>query len=299
MTLYGSIRGTASVTSFSTPYRNSKLTLFHLQSDGADSSRCDVASSEDAFVAVLQVNPLPRHDFWIDGKHRVQPVGSQNSINIFDLNAAPYCEIGEPVDNLHLHIPRASLDDLADELEVPTIDSLSAPFGWETSDPVAEGLKVALLAGTQRPAATSRLFIDHAVLALHMHVAGTYGNMTPGAIRQVGGLAPWQERTAKEMIAAHTNADLSLADVANAVGLSVAHFSRAFKKSAGLSPHQWLLQARVDTAKTLLADPDLTLAQVALRSGFSDQSHLTKVFSRMAGTTPGSWRRYRPSPNAS
>ena len=79
--------------------------------------------------------------------------------------------------------------------------------------------------------------------------------------------------------------------LANACGLSSKHFSRAFRQSNGLSPHQWLLQRRVDKAKRVLRDPRVAIADVAIACGFSDQSHFTRVFTRWVGSSPGQWRR--------
>ncbi len=64
-----------------------------------------------------------------------------------------------------------------------------------------------------------------------------------------------------------------------------------FKSSTGMTPHRWLLDARIGRAKQLLLDGDLPLAEVALETGFSEQSHLTRVFRSLVGTTPAAWQR--------
>ena len=69
------------------------------------------------------------------------------------------------------------------------------------------------------------------------------------------------------------------------------NFSRAFRQSTGVSPHQWLLKRRADQTKSLLRDRTLPLSDVALSCGFADQSHFTRVFARLAGISPGAWRR--------
>ncbi len=74
-------------------------------------------------------------------------------------------------------------------------------------------------------------------------------------------------------------------------GLSVSHFSRAFRRTAGAAPHHWLMTRRVEAAKEKLRDSRLSLLDVALACGFSDQSHLTRVFAGMVGLSPGAWRR--------
>jgi AraC-like DNA-binding protein len=59
----------------------------------------------------------------------------------------------------------------------------------------------------------------------------------------------------------------------------------------GIAPHRWLLNRRVELAKDLLRDRESSLSEIALRCGFADQSHFTRVFTRRAGVSPGSWRR--------
>jgi AraC-like DNA-binding protein len=106
-----------------------------------------------------------------------------------------------------------------------------------------------------------------------------------------GGLAPWQERRSKEMIAADRSGATTLVAVAEACGLSVGYFSRAFRKTTGLAPHTWLQHARVERAMTMLRGTDKSLSEIALAGGFSDQSHFTRVFTQRVGMSPGAWRR--------
>jgi AraC-like DNA-binding protein len=105
-----------------------------------------------------------------------------------------------------------------------------------------------------------------------------------------GRLAPWQERRAKEIISANLDG-VPLADVARECRLSTSHFQRAFRRTVGMAPHKWLLSRRIELAKEKLRDDRLPLSDVALECGFGDQSHLTRVFTRLVGTSPGAWRR--------
>ena len=74
-------------------------------------------------------------------------------------------------------------------------------------------------------------------------------------------------------------------------GVSISHFEVLFKKSTGLSPHKYLLRCRVERSKELLRCEDLSLAQVAARTGFCDQGHLTRHFKRIVGVTPSGYRK--------
>lgn len=84
---------------------------------------------------------------------------------------------------------------------------------------------------------------------------------------------------------------LTVGEMAQAVGLSESWFSNVFRQTTGKTPLQWQLAKRIDRAKRLLADTDMTIAAVAAQIGFSDQAHFTKVFRQVTGDTPAAWRR--------
>jgi AraC-like DNA-binding protein len=141
------------------------------------------------------------------------------------------------------------------------------------------------------PQQANRLFVDHIALAVGIHVAQTYGGMRPVPHPARGGLAPWQERRAKEILSANLDGSMPLKDVARECRLSVSHFSRAFRRTMGVAPHSWLLTRRIEVAKEKLRYSRLSLSDVALACGFADQSHLTRVFTGMVGVSPGARRR--------
>ena len=135
------------------------------------------------------------------------------------------------------------------------------------------------------------LFVDHVLLAVGVHVAQTYGGMRPMSQPVRGGLAPWQERRATEILRASVKRSVTLMEVARECGLSVGYFSHAFRRTLGVSPHKWLIEQRVVLSKEKLRDDGLSLSDVATECGFSDQSHLTRAFRQTVGVSPGAWRR--------
>lgn len=100
-------------------------------------------------------------------------------------------------------------------------------------------------------------------------------------------LVPRAVCAAVEFIEGAYAKDISLADVAQAAHVSPFHLSRLFKKSLGMTPHHYLIRTRVESARALLAAGSRSLAEVAAAVGFADQSHLTRHFKRVLGTTPG------------
>jgi AraC family transcriptional regulator len=98
-------------------------------------------------------------------------------------------------------------------------------------------------------------------------------------------------RAVVEYIEEHLDIGLSLEQMATVASLSAYHFARQFKAATGLPPHQYVILRRVERAKQLLqAGTDLSLAEVALRAGFSDQSQFCHHFKRLVGVTPGQFR---------
>jgi len=73
--------------------------------------------------------------------------------------------------------------------------------------------------------------------------------------------------------------------------LSSSQFGRAFKVSTGAAPHKWFLDARIESAKAMLADRNRNLVDIALDTGFSEQSHFSRAFRSATGATPNAWRR--------
>jgi AraC family transcriptional regulator len=117
-----------------------------------------------------------------------------------------------------------------------------------------------------------------------------HSSLSPGISARRLALTPRRLARAKEFIEAHLADDFNLKAVAAAVDLSPFHFARAFKRETGLPPHRYLMERRVELARSLLADAEISLAQIALACGFAGQSHFTTAFRRCAGMTPGAWR---------
>ena len=106
-----------------------------------------------------------------------------------------------------------------------------------------------------------------------------------------GGLTPRQLRRVNEHLHEHLADAVSPVDLARLLDMSRSHFCRAFKTSTGLPPHAWLMSLRIRRAREMMMATDRSLVDIALGTGFADQPHFTRVFTRFAGMTPGEWRR--------
>lgn len=209
---------------------------------------------------------------------------------LHDLRPAQTWLTGHRVDIATFDVPSRALDRWAAENDVRAMGGLHYESGLRRQDEVIKGFGLALLPFTRDPHRAPRIFVDQVLNAVCMHLVRTYGS-TRSAPRRTGGLAPWQERRAKEKIDANLGNQISLKSLAEECRLSVSHFAKAFRESVGETPHQWLMQRRIDKSKSLLNDGRLALAEIAALCGFSDQSHFTRAFAQRVGVAPGAWRR--------
>jgi AraC-like DNA-binding protein len=112
----------------------------------------------------------------------------------------------------------------------------------------------------------------------------------PPAPQAQGGLSPGAMRRVREYVEVHLGETIDLSMLAGVAALSVHHFARQFKQSAGVTPHVYLTQKRVERAQKMLVQTNISLAEIAFAVGFSDQGHLARHFRHMLGITPREFR---------
>jgi AraC family transcriptional regulator len=246
---------------------------------------------EDAYLIGLQLQDYPHHEYWEDGRQAPLCDLKAGQTVLYDLKRSPVANLDKPFHSINFYVPRAAFDAIADEVSAPRIGDLHYVPGAGISDSTILYLWESIQAAFVHPERASQLFVGHVMMAMATHVAQTYGGLKPFSQPPRGGLAPWQVRRAKEVLDANLDGKVTVQQMARECGLSVAHFSRAFRVSTGEAPHRWQLRRRVEVAKSRLLNEKLSLSEVAMACGFADQSHFTRVFTREIGTSPGAWRR--------
>jgi AraC family transcriptional regulator len=270
--------------------RGAPLTFTRLRLDSA-SPTCDgIIPAEEAYS--FHVNFLKQESFSISRKTRAAEryfLGEGDS-TMLDYSEISTMTLHSPLDTVRLYVPRSALQDFVREEYGSSEVHLKTPQ-QVIRDPILYHLGAGLSALFEHSEENNSLLVDQIALSLQNHLYQTY-SATPGWNRQArGGLAPWQESRAKEVIDANLDKEINIARLACECGLSASQFARAFRQSTGCPPHRWLLQRRIKRARDLLLNSDKTLVEIAKACGFSDQSHLTRAFGQMVGTSPGLWRR--------
>jgi AraC family transcriptional regulator len=271
--------------------RSAELAVTETRNDDPVPGLSGSFPSDDAYLVSLKFRDYPGCECWERGRCVIKTDVRGGATYLYDLKRDPRYVIDKPFHSLFFYLPRSALDDIAKQAGGPRVGELAYQPGVGHDDAVIRHLGASLLEGLHRPHETNQLFVDHMMLALTAHVAQTYGGLKRVAEPSRGGLAPWQEKRACERLESDLAGKISLEQVAAEFGLSVSHFSRAFRISTGLPPHQWLLRQRVKAAKQLMTVPELPLSEIAISAGFANQSHFTRVFSSTVGVSPGAWRR--------
>jgi AraC family transcriptional regulator len=136
----------------------------------------------------------------------------------------------------------------------------------------------------------SNLLIDSLKTTLAIHLLRNYCTILPRLSSYADGLSAAKLTLIKDYINTHLDLDLKLTELSSIVQISPYHFLRLFKKSVGMTPHQYILQQRIERAKYLLKSSNLDISEIAFRVGFCDTSHLTRCFKNSLGKTPSQWR---------
>lgn len=259
----------------------------HVESE--HTSPVSTPASDRGFLVGISMSDGHRRSIF-EGRKAAHHEFSKDAVYVRDFSENYRAELHGPFDFLLFELSSTVIERVSDSLRGGRVSGLKTVVGQR--DSVLAHLAQALAPALARPREASMLFVDQLGSAIGTYLLQCYG----GAAALVGGgtrgLSRVHEARAKQMLMNKANGNISLSDIARECNMSGSYFLRAFRASTGHTPHQWLLLQRVEQARELLRNSDLSLAAIALACHFSDQSHFSRVFSQLVGTTPGNWRRH-------
>lgn len=271
--------------------RGAHLAVTELRINHAGYGMTSPMGSDDAYLVCLNLRKQSTHELWCDGRSVCSTSYEAGTTYALDLRCDPIAYIADPLHSLYFYLPRQAIVEASEELGKRNVVGLSIPPSECFQDDIIGNIGQTLLPIFNKASASNQPLIDHLLQGLCVYMAATYSGTTsrPDVVR--GALAPWQQRQVMQMMRERIFEGISIGELAEACGLSAGALARGFKKSTGMSPHQWLLSRRVDLALELMAEPDTSLADIAFNAGFSDQSHFSRVFTQKMGVAPGAWRK--------
>ena len=267
------------------------FTIIRLQSPAGLSERITKLSPVPALLLSVSLKSLPQAGYQLWAADKLLPTSTVRafSSNVIDFESEPKCWAGCAFDYIHYSVPRQVLDDIAEDVGLGRVRDYR--LAVLEDDLVAAQITKSILPFLGRSESPSVLALDQFSLVLGAHLLQRYGVLQKAARARKGGLAPWQMRRASELLHENIHGRVRLSESARECGLSVSHFARSYKISFGMSPHQWLIQHGIERAKELMGGTMSSLMEIAIQSGFSDQTALTRTFRHVVGAAPGSWRR--------
>jgi AraC family transcriptional regulator len=158
-------------------------------------------------------------------------------------------------------------------------------------DPRIDDIARRLLAGLELEGADSHLYVDALTSELAIHLLREHTTACVATTWRMARLSPHKLRRAIEYIDDNLRRELTLAAIAEAVALSPGHFAHAFRQATGVAPHRYVLERRVERAKTLLRTSDMPITEIADRVGCSSPSHFSVLFHRITGLAPRQFRK--------
>ena len=194
-----------------------------------------------------------------------------------------------PIRVKHIYIGHEIIEQTANQVFDKDIDRVRINDRVRAEDPIIPLYLKMLESELQGEGLGERLYIDSIRTQLAIHLLRRYANVEFRPPK-LGSLSPRLRRMMTEFIDQNLSENITLEDLAGLAGLSSYHFSRKFKADLGIAPHAYVLSRRIDRAKSLLNSSRLPLKLVAAECGFTDQSHLSRVFRKFLGVTPKNFR---------
>lgn len=198
---------------------------------------------------------------------------------------------------LVMRVPDELLRSVAVELDIDP-NNIEIADRFQLRDPFIEHIGWALKADIESGGAGGRLFRESLGTALAARLLQRHSRRSLPMRDPQGGLSAWKLKLVISHIEDNLESELSLAEIAQVAGVSVSHLKTLFRRSTGTPVHQYILRRRVERAKLLLQDQNLSIAQIAFATGFAHQSHLARHMRKILGVTPAVARKDLAHPAA-
>ncbi|MDR6294483.1 MULTISPECIES: AraC family transcriptional regulator [Inquilinus] len=253
---------------------------------------------EDAYKAlpdhliILHLDGYVRVDRWL-GISRESRMIAPGGVFMVPGGVDFRVRLNDPLTTAHFYIRHAVLAEVAQDLYKGDPDRLELLPRIGDVDPLIERLILSLRDEIQAPSAFGETLVDYTARLIGARLIRNHSANEAKVRLEVAAPSDLQRKIARvtEFVQSNLHRSIQLEDMAAVLDLSVSQLSALFRKGLGQPPHRFLLNLRVARARELLATGDLPIVEIALACGFSHQEHMTRMFRREIGVTPGAYRR--------
>lgn len=199
------------------------------------------------------------------------------------------CRFERPLESVHLFIPSVTMREVVHRCRPSANEEFVLRDPAYRPDPLLGRFVGALAAAASVNGPMAPLFVESACQSVIAYLVRSQLQRDRAEVRPAG-LQSWRLHKVTDFIQANSTTAMSLQAMADQAGLSRMHFAAQFLLATGMTPHRYLTESRLGIARRLLSEGTLSLAEIALETGFHSQAHFTTVFRKSTGLTPGRWR---------
>lgn len=243
----------------------------------------------------LSLNRQPPHLSQIMNDCHHTSYFTKGDISVTPARSLLRCRWDDRDHYVRIRISSQFLKQVAQEFINDESDGVELKPEFRVRDPQIESIGLMLLGELKNEGLAGQLYVESLTNLLAVHLLRRHTTAQPNINLYNGRLSDQQLRQIADYIDEHLDREIKLLDLSQLVGLSSFYFSRLFKQSIGIPPHQYVLQQRVERAKQLLKTTELPIMEIAISCGFSSHSHLGKLIRQCTGRSP---KAYRISPGA-
>lgn len=239
----------------------------------------------DHFAIMLQCS----HSVELQRRTRSQWVRERyapGDISLLSVAQESHWRWEDTLDVSHVYLSRHLLTKVAEEIADRSVARVTLHDILVTTDPLLAALAKAITAEARAPGLGGSLYIEALATQMAVHLLRRYSTLDYPQNARRPRLDGPRLRKLQMFVEEHLHDALSVAQLAEQVGMGSWAFSRAFKEATGTPAHQYIVDARVKRARALLAGADMPLRDIAVHCGFSDQAHMTRLVKAAFGVTP-------------
>jgi len=196
-----------------------------------------------------------------------------------------------PIEVQHLYLSQSKLAKVASDVHQRDIDHVELRDVLKTEDPIFLSMMESLFTEIYSGGVGGNLYVEAVTNQVCVHLLRNYAGELREPPHLPSGLSFVQSKRVREFISENLENEISLAAIARVANISVYHLIRQFHKSYGCAPYEYVTNQRLARAKQMISNQSIPLKTVAAACGFSDQSHMTRVFRRAFQVTPGEFRK--------
>jgi AraC family transcriptional regulator len=226
----------------------------------------------------------------LDGRvYHVPGWAGQDFVGVFPANLPMSSRWNQEGEFIHCYLDQTFLTHVAHESINPDRVEIILEFP-PLADPLIWQIGVALKSVLENNPQNSCFYAESMATALASHLLQFYATRQHVLREYEDGLSKVQIQQAIEYINEHLHLNLTLTEIATELEMSQYYFCRLFKRSIGMTPHQYLIQQRVEKSKQLLKQPETKILDIAIQCGFANPSHFAKCFRQRVGISPQQFR---------